>query len=373
LHIANYYTGSKVYRNLFSALDKSGVLQTVYTAFRGSGRPNDMEFGQPGSKIWYRPILSLYTRIHYTYKSALITKDIRRHVNVGDISLIHAHTWYSDGRSANVLARLYGKPYLVTIRNTDINIFFKYFIHLRKRAKEVLLEAKAIIFISHAYKERLLSHPYFAGCRAELEAKSRVIPNGIEEYWLGNIWSGPRKLNDVPQLLYVGDFRKGKKVMQLIRIVKEMNEKGTACHLHIVGAGGKEHQEVVQAAGKQPELFSYHGKVTEKEALRDLYRGADIFVMASKGETFGLVYVEALSQGLPVVYTRNEGIDGYFPANTGEAVNANDRNEIAAKIKKIIDHYSEYDFTSSEIVKPFSWTEIGKNYQELYQSIVSHK
>ena len=43
------------------------------------------------------------------------------------------------------------------------------------------------------------------------------------------------------------------------------------------------------------------------------YKSAHIFVMPSLTETFGIVFIEALSQGLPLIYTKGQGIDGYFP------------------------------------------------------------
>jgi glycosyltransferase involved in cell wall biosynthesis len=49
-----------------------------------------------------------------------------------------------------------------------------------------------------------------------------------------------------------------------------------------------------------------------KEKLLNNYRNSDIFIMPSYNETFGLVYIEAMSQGLPIIYTQNEGVDGYF-------------------------------------------------------------
>ena len=60
---------------------------------------------------------------------------------------------------------------------------------------------------------------------------------------------------------------------------------------------------------------------------------SDIFVMPSRYETFGLVYVEALSQGLPVIYTRGQGFDGQIPdGEVGYSVKCNDVNEIAEKL-----------------------------------------
>ena len=56
--------------------------------------------------------------------------------------------------------------------------------------------------------------------------------------------------------------------------------------------------------------------------------------MPSSNETFGLVFIEALSQSLPIIYTKGEGIDGYFKDDfIGKAVNSKDNQSIAYAIK----------------------------------------
>ena len=62
--------------------------------------------------------------------------------------------------------------------------------------------------------------------------------------------------------------------------------------------------------------------------------------MPSKTETFGLVYAEAMSQGLPVIYTRGQGFDGQFEeGEVGYSVDCKDKKEISMKIIDIINNY----------------------------------
>ena len=91
--------------------------------------------------------------------------------------------------------------------------------------------------------------------------------------------------------------------------------------------------------------------------------------MPSKGETFGLVYIEALTQGLPIIYSINDGIYGYFDKSFGEAVNPNKMDSISAGIKKIIYNYDKYDFNIKEIIANHNWQEIAKKYLSVYKEI----
>ncbi len=51
----------------------------------------------------------------------------------------------------------------------------------------------------------------------------------------------------------------------------------------------------------------FYGFISKREQLRNIYKDADLLVLPSLLETFGLVYPEAMSQGLPVIYTRGQG------------------------------------------------------------------
>jgi len=87
----------------------------------------------------------------------------------------------------------------------------------------------------------------------------------------------------------------------------------------------------------------------DKEKLLSIYRNHQIFAMPSKHETFGLVYIEALLQGLPILYSRNEGIDGMYGSEIGEAVKNSSIEEIELRLSKLIDNLDNYDYNLDEI------------------------
>lgn len=58
--------------------------------------------------------------------------------------------------------------------------------------------------------------------------------------------------------------------------------------------------------------MTFHGRIRDENILEEYYSKADIFAMPSSYETFGLGYVEAMLQDLPILYTHNEGIDGFY-------------------------------------------------------------
>lgn len=370
LQITNDFAGSKVYMNLFSSLDKLNVCQKVYTAVRSEDQigKNNFIFKTDSSTIEYSHILNLQTRINYNHKIKKIVKDIETKVSLGDVDLMHAHTWFSDGGAAYELHKKTGKPYVVTVRNTDVNIFFKYLIHLRKHGLKILENAERIILISPLYSKRLFGLSLIAG-NPKLVEKSIVIPNGVDSYWISNANKKIEKRNNELSLLYIGKFSRVKNVSKLLKAVELLNLKGVRCELNLVGGGGSLEKKIFNyIRGKS--YFKYHGRIDDKIKLQELFNASDIFTMPSKSETFGLVYIEALSQGVPVIYTKNEGIDGFYGDRIGVAVDSNKIKSIAEGIELIHKNYSLYDFDPNDIVKNHNWDLIAKRYRNLYSNSI---
>jgi glycosyltransferase involved in cell wall biosynthesis len=371
LHLANNYVGSVLYSQFIKEIDKSGCSQTVYSAFRKCEKylvnNNAVHFCNANSKIICRPILGIYERINFFYKKRKIYRDLLSQVsNLQDINFVHAHTWYSDGAIAWQLYKDYHIPYIITIRNTDWNVFYKYLIHTRKLGLKILLNAKQIIFISEVYKTKFLQSN-ICQKRMELISKCKVIPNGIDTFWICNVQNRKTLLDKPDTILYIGNFSANKNLKRLIAATESLIEKRYRLTLHVVG-GGWDKSKIEQFL-KTKNFIVYHGKIYDKNDLVKIIRQADIFAMPSIHETFGLVYIEALSQGIPVIYTKGEGIDGFYGSEIGEAVNALSIESIETGIKKIIDNYSDYNFNPSEIVKNHDWNKIAERYIYLYETI----
>lgn len=96
--------------------------------------------------------------------------------------------------------------------------------------------------------------------------------------------------------------------------------------------------------------------------------------MPSFYESFGLVYAEAMSQGLPVVYTRGQGFDQWFPdGEVGWSVDPNRPNEIVNAILKITEDYKRYKENALRGSNRFNWTRIVVEYLEIYKSVEKHR
>src|SRR5690606_27697826 len=132
--------------------------------------------------------------------------------------------------------------------------------------------------------------------------------------------------------LFIGRFDNNKNVENLIdslNIVRQQTDFPIT--LDLIGGTGNRHEKIIQKT-KNFNWINYHGEIFNKDQLKEIFKTANYLSMISHTETFGLVYLEALSQGKPILYTKGQGVDGMFNFEIGEAVNSTDINDICSKI-----------------------------------------
>src|SRR5690606_8580920 len=91
-----------------------------------------------------------------------------------------------------------------------------------------------------------------------------------------------------------------------------------------------------------------------------------------KHETFGLVYVEAMLQGLPILYTANEGIDGFYEEKIGEKVTSSGVEEIKQKLLKLMRNYDSYNIPTEKLLLNHNWKNIVLIHQDLYDRLLCY-
>lgn len=139
-------------------------------------------------------------------------------------------------------------------------------------------------------------------------------------------------------LIYVGRLIERKHIDSTIQAIH--NSKIKEYEFHIVGAGPqeKELRDLVSQLDENNNVF-FHGRLKREEII-DLYKKAHVFVMASSGEAFGLVYIEAMAAGCIAIGSIDEGIDGIIiNAENGFLCRSGDIDEQISIFNKI----NEYD------------------------------
>ncbi|MCM2604246.1 glycosyltransferase family 4 protein [Rossellomorea marisflavi] len=292
-------------------------------------------------------------------------EDIGGLYNLGEFRFSLAYSLFSNGNLAYELYKRYNLPYFVIVQNTDVNFHFKK-VPLSKSKGNVILEnATKIVFISEAYKKEVIDS--FIEKKELIENKAVVIPFGIDDFWRNNtLLHKKERESDILNLLFVGKVNKNKNVSTIIDVVESLNNEGIRTKLNIVGAIS--HNQTQQRILKSPNI-NWTPFVNNKHQLLKIYQANDIFVMPSFKESFGLVYGEAMSQGLPVIYTRGQGFDQQFAeGKVGYSVEPDNVLEIKEKIIGIIQNYSEFSSNCVEHVNKFYWENICWKYQDAFKA-----
>ena len=380
LHICNGFVGSKVHTQLYQRLDNVVDCQTIYSAIYPSDKGRNT-FCADHTRIVLAPILRQFYRPLYHVKKWVMTRSICHNVNVSEYDCIHAVTLFTDGVQAYEMYRRYGKPYILAVRNTDLNLFLEKCPYAWGLGKKALLNASKIVFISKAMMESFARHKVIAPIVDKIQDKFICIPNGVDEYWHNHIEHSMKLGKNV---LYVGDFSLNKNVARVIEAVANLSKEPGYENIHlnlvgggksrnsIKGAGQKGNDLVLELIEKNKELITFHGPIYNKDKLREEYAANDVFVMPSHHETFGLVYIEALSQNLPVVYTKGQGIDGLFGAEVGIGVNPMSVDEIKDAIKCILDNRKNYSNEKVDF-SWFDWKHIAGRYKAIYEQVIRNK
>ncbi len=367
LHICNDFCGSKVHANLYKRLDELGVNQTIFTYYRGKNTDGRNQFDSHHTLFIYKNILRIWHRAFYHLKIHRVYSELLREIKPLDYDLTHATTLFSDGAIAYKLFKDYGIPYIVAVRSTDVNEFLKLAPHTWGMGFKVLKNAQRIIFITPIIKEKLCRHIIVSRISSELSDKYILLPNGIDDYWLKHI------NNDLPVLsksvVYVGTFLKRKNVEKLISAVLNLQKKYPDLILHIVGDKGCRKKQVLALIHQYPEQLVYHGQITDKSQLKELYRQCSIFAMPSYNETFGLVYIEALTQNMALLYSKRQGIDGLFDNYIGESINPRSIESIEQGLDTLLQNRVNYSNHSVDFTT-FDWNVIAQQYLKVYKCIL---
>lgn len=363
LHICNDLFGSRVHANLYTHLSDRGLDEVVFAPIR---QEVENRTGLLPEKVVLLKDLVIKPIHRYLYhvKRKRVFRSLDHRMDWRTCDLMHASTLFSDGGVAYLAYRKYHIPYFVTVRNTDVNLFLKLLPHTWLSGWRILLQAKRVFFVSRSMLDKFTKSWVIRPILYRIKDKLVLLPNGVDDYWCDHV---RRTKTDNQRIVYVGDFSDNKNVKRLVKAVVALRRKGRFSNLQLslVGGGMTDAFEKMIVAEKDTVL--YLGEVRDRSKLCEIYRNHSIFAMPSIHETFGLVYVEALSQNLALLYTKGQGVDGMFDNCAGIGVNPLSVNEIESALTQLLDHREDYSNDSIDFER-FRWREIAKCYQSFYEA-----
>jgi glycosyltransferase involved in cell wall biosynthesis len=362
LHLCSDYCKQALYSHLCSNLAASGHSQVVYCAARSVTETIEANRLHSGLyPLFARPILGTVDRFMFHRKVTRVARDLLEVVDPKDFDVVHAHFLYSDGAVALRLKRSLGLPFIVSVRSTDLNVFMKYRPDLSGLLHDIIDEASKIVCLSNGYAQRLVGSVGGGRLSRVLRDKLEIVPNGLESKWLANpLCAEPAR--DRCKVICVQDGSRNKNVPGLIAAAAEV-ARFLPFTLTIVGS---EPVAATRMRSRSDFEVRFVGRVSDWRVLADLYGQHHVFAMPSFTESFGLVYIEALSQGLPIVHSKDEGPSGLFPNSLAYEVNPRSVSDIAAGIGRAFGASRGLRADCREAVQPIVWPNIASRLSTLY-------
>lgn len=283
---------------------------------------------------------------------------IKKH---GSPDIIHAH-FTRTGSIAVSLKEKYNIPLVITEHSSQIN---KDHIDpsLKKLATKAYKNADKLITVSTALQEKIKFH---------FDINSLVVHN-IADNEVFNFQNYPASKDEFVFISAGGlNYNKGFDI--LIKAFKNANfEKNIK--LKIIGDGAlKQQLEVLiqtENLSRQIELLGFMPRVS----IAEIMKNCDAFVLASRSETFGVVYIEALNSGLPVIATKSGGPEDFINPTNGILVPVNNIPLLTDALKKMVSNIGNYNRSLiSEICsKKFAPKTIANRLMQIYNQIIINK
>ncbi|MGE5406748.1 MAG: glycosyltransferase [Methanosarcina sp.] len=242
--------------------------------------------------------------------------------------IINSHISYPAGFLGTIIQKLTGIPN-VTTEHSWIRKHFRSAIH-KQCVLYSLRNSAGYIAVSNALKEDI---------RSVVNRNIEVVPNVVDtgRFRISNKKPGERL--DIGLLGGMGNYRKGLDI--LIKSIALLKNKNINVHC---GGSGKllDKFKAIASESGVMDNFIFYGDVPAEETPQ-FYSRLDAFVLASRDETFGVVVIEAMASGLPVIATNCGGPKEIITPETGVLVKKEDPEDLARAIEFMQENIGKYD------------------------------
>lgn len=348
------------FKEQFKALASSGEKITVayneiwpITLFGKTHEKRGINFSIEDKLRTYR-----YKDYNYFPKSPLMFRSFNKRMDIlyqeivkkeGKVDIIHAHSAFWGGIAAVYISQKYNIPLVITEHSS-----LGYAKYCRESYKRYIFEAyertDALIAVGNVLKKELQEY-----VKRPIEVIFNMVDLGlfnIQE----NSDEENSKENGNFKFFSCGYLEEGKGMDCLIRAFGKAF-KGENATLRI-GADGSLKQSLQNLINEldMNNQIKLLGALSREEVSKEM-KACDVFALASEHETFGVVYIEALACGKPVIGADNGGAEDIIREDNGIIAKKKDVEDLAKALIKIKNNYEMYDKYKIREKTIFSYSE----------------
>lgn len=219
-----------------------------------------------------------------------------------------------------------------------------------------------IISVSESTKRALVA----GGAPERLIA---VVPNGIDpsDFAQGEGSDRPRTVACVSRLIST------KRVDLLIRAVPEVAEQVPDIEAEIVGSGEEESalRQLAETLGVSDRI-AFRGRVADNREVRRVIGNARVFALPSESEGFGIVVLEAMASGVPVVCSDIEPLREVTAGRGALLFRPGDAHDLAEKLAAILtdeELYRRKEAEAADRAGEFAWSSLVPRIEAIYEDV----
>jgi glycosyltransferase involved in cell wall biosynthesis len=316
------------------------------------------------SKLFAVPRMMVGGLIHYWSIFSAFRKLVREGWKP---DIIHAHV-YLAGVPAVILGKLYKIPVVITEHTTEIATHSLMTLN-QKELRFAMSRAKFVLPVSDDLKETVEN--YYG-----IKSRFRVVPNVIDTKMFYPLT--PQAENEEhreTRILLICNLIPQKGIPYLLEALGQIRRKERRFRLDIVGNGPNrtEYEKLTEYFGLE-DVVKFHG-LKPKEEVADFMRKCDFFVQPSLWETFGVVYIEAMACGKPVIGSNLPVLREIIDQRVGILVPPRDVKALKAAIEYMLDNYKNYspEKIAQYARERFSYEVVGKMLDEVYREALSRR
>jgi glycosyltransferase involved in cell wall biosynthesis len=275
-----------------------------------------------------------------------------------NIDIIHCHH-----TKLNYYSLVNSKPFIFHYHGASdtiqqINLRFSMFLCKSTISK--------IICVSNSALSQIMR---FGGTSAQ-KIPVEVLYNGVDTEFYNSNLPRPYRSGD-PQLLFVGNLYKYKKVPRILQELPNIIKSFPNLHFQIVGAGedSKNISEEINRR-KLDKHVEVVGSVTNQD-LRLRYSSADIYVSASTFETLGMPLLESMACGRPVLVSNIPAHRELVNAsNAGLEFSLSDTHGLENGLNEILKNKIKYSRAAIRFAKKNDWSKVCARLSQVYQELM---
>jgi len=279
-------------------------------------------------------------------------------IKFNNYDFIHGHFIFPDGIFSMELAAKWHIPYLITIRESDLDL-------LRKVSTTSSTWNWANKILSGAKKLQVLNNASTNFIKEHFNLDAVLIPHGIDSSNIreNNLSNTTSEI----KISVVGAANPNKQIDWVIKAVKEY-QGDKKIQLNIIGDGSQLNK--LKGMAKNKNNINFLGKIPHAKVFEYL-TASDIFALPSRKESFGLVYLEAAATDNAIIGYKNTGIYGVLEEDK-EIIYIDNYSDFRNQLFNLIENDKlriEMKKNAKSKAKQLTWKKIIEQYSNMYKNL----